>query len=432
MGTASARGLPPRALVAGLVALGLSGCATVSEPPPDVLLFTACTLRPDHVGTYGYGEDTTPLLDRLAVRGVVFEEVLTAAPWTRPSVAAMITGRHPRSLGIDNRLDAGIPPEETTLAEHLQAAGYYTIGVTANPNTNRSFGFAQGYDVYEDTVRLWGEGYARDKLTAEDVVETFLTRLRFAPVDQPLFAHLVVVDVHGPYLRETARHVGVELPARSQVQAYDRQVRYVDRVFGDLVATLSERRQRAPLVMFDADHGEGLGSVRRGHGRELYDDTVWVPLVVLGPGVMPGRVKERVHTVDLVPTVLDLLGLDVPDDLPGRSLTPALHGEPVQALAEGFVETRMRTADKSALVAGDHKLILDWGVDPPAALLYDRAEDPRELRSVVREEPFLAARYRSRLVAWRDQHPEPRPAARQSPVLHPQEVRALRALGYVQ
>jgi arylsulfatase A-like enzyme len=121
----------------------------LSHRETNVLLLTLCTLRADHLGSYGYPKSTSPRLDGLAREGVLFEEVLTPAPWTRASIAAMITGLYPRTLEIEDpgpgRNDRVLDASFETLAERMASAGYFTIGVTANPNGNAAFNFHQGW-----------------------------------------------------------------------------------------------------------------------------------------------------------------------------------------------------------------------------------------------------------------------------------------------
>ena len=190
---------------------GLVGCSSAPEglhhSHTDVLWITICTLRADHLGAYGYPEDVSPTLDGLAARGVLFERTLTPAPWTRPAVASTITAMYPRSLGFMEPGEVkgrALPVSVDTVAEHFQRAGYYTIGITANPNTNETFHFDQGYTFYQGTSQRWHEGYEEAKLSADDVVSLLLEQLRGPAREERFFAHLVLVDTHLPYVSELA------------------------------------------------------------------------------------------------------------------------------------------------------------------------------------------------------------------------------------
>jgi arylsulfatase A-like enzyme len=131
-----------------------SGPPSIDRAHTNVLWLTLCSLRADHLGAYGHPGGLSPFLDSLAARGVLFERTLTAAPWTRASVAAMVSSVPPRSLGFQAAgpyLERALPDAAETLAERLHSAGYTTLGITANPSLNPSRNFQQGYDVYRGT-----------------------------------------------------------------------------------------------------------------------------------------------------------------------------------------------------------------------------------------------------------------------------------------
>jgi arylsulfatase A-like enzyme len=405
----------------------------------NVLLLTLCTLRADHLGSYGYPKDTSPRLDRLAREGVLFEEVLAPAPWTRASIAAMITGLYPRSLEIEDpgpgRNDRVLDESFETLAERMASAGYFTIGVTANPNGNATFNFHQGYAAYSGTGRLWRDGYKKNKITAAQVADTFLAQLGRAG-RRPFFAHLVFVDMHLPHRNAVAEKAGIPLEGAGPIAEYDRQLRYVDGVIGDLLAKLAERGFGNLLVIVSSDHGEGFGEHHifdRGHGANLYDSTIWVPWIVHHPALAasPRRLGGRVSGVDLVPTILDLLQIrHDPKTLEGRShASSILIGTPIAVRDAGVVETWYRAAKKSAIVVGGHKLIVDYAREgEPALALFDRARDESE--DLARAAPQLAQELHQRLAAWQLAHPGRIGEARAAAELSPGEVEALRALGY--
>ncbi|MBW2289025.1 MAG: sulfatase [Deltaproteobacteria bacterium] len=405
----------------------------------NVLLLTLCTLRADHLVSYGYPKNTSPQLDRLARTGVLFEKVLAPAPWTRASMAAMITGLYPRSLEIEDpgrgRNDRVLDTSFETLAEHMASAGYFTIGITANPNGNAAFNFHQGYATYSGTGRLWRDGYKKNKISAARVADSFLARLDRVE-GLPFFAHLVLVDMHLPYKNALAEKAGIPLDGTGPIAEYDRQLRYVDSVIGDLLAKLSERGFDNLLVIVNSDHGEGFGELNifdQGHGANLYDSTIWVPWIVHHPALTasPRRLGGRVSGVDLVPTLLDLLQIPHdPKTLEGRShASSILTGAPIAEREAGVVETQYRAAKKSAIVVDEHKLIVDYALEgEPALFLFDRSRD--ELENLAPTAPELARELQQQLTAWQHAHPGRIGAASKAAELSPGEVEALRALGY--
>ena len=210
----------------------------------NVLWITVCTLRSDHLGAYGYSKPVSPKLDDLAKRSFLFERTLTQAPWTRPSIASMVTSIYPRSLLIDGfgskNKELGLNDSFQTAAEYFHDAGYYTIGITANPNTNPSRNFDQGYDFYVGTQKLWKTGYGRDKADARAVSAQLLDHLNGPAKGRKFFAHLVLVD------------------------GYDEQIRFMDEMLARLFANLNEMGLSDTLIVFNANHGEGFGEAGGG------------------------------------------------------------------------------------------------------------------------------------------------------------------------
>ena len=293
------------------------------------------TLRADHLGAYGYGRQTSPVLDALAAEGARFTQARSVAPWTVPSAQAALSGRQPESWG------AG-----PTLAEHLSAAGWQTIGLVANAYLAPQTGLARGFDQYRlDTTA-----------SADQQVTEALARLAASPDrDVALMVHLM--DPHLPYTepeserdrwagappaglppiftRERLTRVRPGQPGFDAVRTYvtaryDQNIRAVDTAIGRLMEAVGDD---AVVVVF-SDHGEELwehGGVEHGHA--LYDELLRVPLIIRAPGVAAGTVVDApVSLLDVTPTVLSALGLPVPEG-PGRDLLPAVHGEAGAAAA---------------------------------------------------------------------------------------------------
>ena len=333
-----------RALRAAALALPvlLGGACARGPSRPDVVLVTVDTLRPDHLGAYGYRSATSPRIDALAARATLFENAVSQAPHTVPSVLQIMTSRF--SMGLM------IPPETPTLAELLKAQGYQTVAVVDNPHFEQqreAGGLRRGFD------RFWRNGViARHSLvkqlyktdTAADAVTAQARRAVLARrPGQPLFLWVHYIDPHDPYLppfdpdmdrlsqwnpspytgdvRDTPLYkqspdAPVPLSPEDQqhlVDLYDAEIRYADRSIGDLFDLLEEQGlfDRA-LVVFASDHGESLGEHGLWtHGQSCYEPEIRIPLVVKQPRQRQGhRRRESVQAVDIVPTVLDVLGLD--------------------------------------------------------------------------------------------------------------------------
>ena len=320
---------------AGLIGLCLAVvvCLGCRKPPPprNVLLVTFDTTRADYLGCYGRRTARTPTLDGLAARGVLFEQCRTAAPITMPSHSTMMTGLYPLAHGVRDNGLFRLPESRTTLAEILKARGYATAAATGSFVLDRRFGLSQGFDLYEDRIRrayenFWGERASPkntlffDERPAEQVNAAILPWLR-QNRDKPFFVWLHYWDPHQPHIPPAPY---------SEVFAtdlYQGEISYADAALGQVLGELKAGgvADRTVVVM-TADHGEGLDEHNENtHSLLCYDTTLHVPLIVAGPGVAAGkRVRERVGTVDILPTVLELrrgAGADRrPGTLPGAAV----------------------------------------------------------------------------------------------------------------
>lgn len=353
--------------------LGLGAC---SEPPRSALLITIDTLRADHLAVYGAEGVASPALDRLAARGVVFENALSPASVTAPSHASILTGRYPsfHTIGLTNgifRLDQETPTLATLLASH----GYATGAVVSNPVLQTALGLARGFDSYDD--RLEGSEAVRGtpERYADRAVDLALEWFDARP-GGPFFFWLHLQDPHGPYVPRdepacSARAaddprtlpagtdtsgkdaipdyqvLGEERRVAEYVRRYDCEIEFTDRQIGRLLERLGEAgRLRHTLVVVVADHGEAMGEdgFWFAHGHSAGLDQVHVPLILAGPGLPTGRrIAEPVSTVWILSTVLDGLGVGLPEGAETFSLLPLARGEAVEP-PPVFVDTGPQSA----------------------------------------------------------------------------------------
>ena len=321
------------------------GHRSKTQSLPDIVLYVVDTLRADHLGCYG-SSVPTPNFDRLAAAGILFENALSTSSWTKPSTASLLTGLYPSTHGALDRPDR-LPESAFTLAERLRLSGYSTVAVTANANIDPVWGFDQGFELYvrPEVPDRDPEGRATRHLRAEEVQEVALAewRRRKAAGEGPLFLYVHVVDPHGPYdppewLLEEPRpeslvdtnKVQVELNTRrrkateevlSAMDAlYSAEVAYVDRAFGRFLEALD--RSDETIVVLTSDHGEGFHEHGfSSHGMSLFDEELRIPLVFSAPRMLPRGVviRDRVSLVDVVPTLLGLIGQPI-SDMPGVDL----------------------------------------------------------------------------------------------------------------
>lgn len=414
-------GLKRRAALGLFFVLPLGGAPAGAEPaaagPPSVLLLTLDTTRADALGAYGGGRGArTPVLDRLAARGVRWAQAITPTPLTLPAHASLFTGLLPPEHGVRANGSDALAREVPTLAEAYGSRGYATAGFVASTVLDRNFGLARGFGRYGDRI-------THNVRMAREMTDAALEWLGRQGAGKPLFLWVHYYDPHAPYSPP-----GMD-PKAPAAQRYAGEVAFMDREIGRLLAALPGGAGRW-LIAAVGDHGESLGEHGEpDHGIFLYHCTLHVPLLLAGPGVPRGKVvAEAVSTRRLASTLLRLTG-------PGKAALP--FGRPLPglpALDSGaaspvYAETRYPLtaygwSPLEAVFDGRFKLIV-----APRPELYDLAADPGETRNL------LAGRQEGRQEARRLK--AALRAAQRSFVAHPADAadselaRSLESLGYL-
>jgi arylsulfatase A-like enzyme len=429
-----ARGAARRAAPPGLAFLlaALSACGGGGEPeaPSRLVVITLDTTRADALGAYGQPLPVTPRIDAMAAEGTVFEQVSASVPSTLPSHATLFTGREPFAHGVRSNFGYRLPDGAETLAEILRARGFATRAEVAAPVLTSGLGLAQGFEGYGEAAArtealeaLRRGGISRSERGAEEISEAGIAFLR-EHADRPFLLWLHYFDAHEPY--EAPEPFASEI-----ADPYLAEVRCVDHAVGRVLDEIERLGLRpSTLVALTADHGEARGE----HGEEthsffVYESTLRVPLVIWGAGAPRGvRVASLVRLVDVLPTLLDLLGAPRPAGLAGVSLR-ALLAEPDRDL--GLV-AYAESVEPAALFGSDVLRSLREGrfkyVHKLRPELFDLASDPGERKNLVAERPELVERLRARLVEL-VAAAEPPETARSE--LEPEQLEQLRALGYV-
>jgi arylsulfatase len=440
-------------VVAGLLAVVLRPTKNLS-----VILITVDTLRADHLGAYGYGRQTSPNLDALAKESVLFRNDFSQSSETNPSLGSLLTSYFPHETNVmANRF--ALPPGVDTLAEILHKHGYQTGAVVSNFTLRRGSGFEQGFDTYDDRTDDWSK-------TKWEGMERLAPKTTRAAIEwlnghkgRPLFLWVHYMDPHYPYLPPPPYDTMFDAPSAEEtitlpfntshtgkggihpaaqlgehhdvpyyVARYDGEIRYLDQSLGDLLQTIrSLGLLETSLIVFGADHGEGLGEhdYYFAHNEFVYRSLIHVPLLVRFPdGRSAGqRVSYPVANVDIMPTILDALSIRYPQTVRGRNL--------LSSEARDIFAVTLYRGTKMALVTEGVELIDNEG----RIELYDFEKDPTESTNLAQDgsgEMFTkVATIRQRVTSISSEDR----LSLGAPIewrIDLEEQRKLKALGYVQ
>ncbi|MEM6673351.1 MAG: sulfatase [Planctomycetota bacterium] len=421
-----------------LLAALAAGCSDDPKAPrPNVVLVSIDTLRPDHLGCYGYERDTSPNIDAIAAEGAVFEQHISSAPWTLPAHAAMFTSVPDSVHGVIDAIRFRLSEDFETLPESFLEAGYRTAGFFAGPYLHPAFGLGQGFERYVDCVQTvaldqidadnaWSmsdpvlrashHGVTNDKVY-EQWTE-FFTEVADDSPETPFFAFVHLWDVHfdftppppydtlfdpdydGPVTGRDFFYdpeINAGMPARDRehlIALYDGEIRWTDEIVGRIRHDI----QAAGLIgdtilVITSDHGTELfDHGGKGHRTTLYDEQIRIPLIVHWPGhVAPSRCEGQSRMIDLGPTLRDLAGLPAVATTMGATLAPWLRGETSECLdlpavselmsvQRNLRSLRTRTGKYVVNHDNDARAWFDLEADPGERTAYGVADQPRALR----------------------------------------------------
>jgi arylsulfatase A-like enzyme len=347
---------------------------------PNIIFIMVDATRADHVSAYGYGRNTTPNLDSwLANQGAIFTQATVPTPWTYPTNAANFTGRRPSTLGVTWADDtSSIPTSEMLLPEYLQGNGYYTAGFVAAHYQRAHYGFNQGFNVYQEHIGSSTHNLPAEQLNSEVINWLDTTWTPILSGTQPLFLYVYYFDPHtwytppppydtlydstytGTLTADVYQHgydvvSGHITPTQRDIEhliaLYDGEITYWDVYLGQLLTHLDGLGVlEHSILVLSSDHGQMFGEHGKWlHRNSLYEEVLRVPLVmrytdVISPGLV---ITTPVQTIDIMPTLLEWIGLPQPGNLDGLSLASLIQGQ-------GMTETHPIFSEQDPVADPNH------------------------------------------------------------------------------
>jgi len=440
-----AASLPPSLL--------LSGCGKRRHTKkPNIILITLDTTRADRLGCYGYRRRTSPNIDKLAEKSILYTRAIAPSSWTLPSHASLFTGKFTSSHGarydpdgpllLTNAIkgpkswDAyrarGLAQNEVTLAEMLRDTGYTTAAEVGGPWLKRVFGLNKGFDYYNDSQISTVNGRLANQVTASAL--NWLKRAR----EKEFFLFLNYFDPHGPYNPPEAfalRFLPKDMyfagrkptPAESSA-LYDAEILYMDHYIGQFLQKLKDDNlYDNTLIIVTSDHGELFGEHGKfGHGHYLYQEELHVPLLIKYPAgeMSPKRMDLQLQLTDILPMICERVGIAIPGNIQGTSPSQIKH--PI--IAETYPLTPFsKDGSWQSIFEGDFKFI--WN-SKDQHMLFNLKDDPEEKINIIGQDSKRTEGMMTQLKQYLAKLPKPGLAV---PSGEPddQTKEALKSLGYV-
>jgi arylsulfatase A-like enzyme/tetratricopeptide (TPR) repeat protein len=400
----------------------------------NVIIFTIDTLRADHLECYGYVGVQTPQINQLAHEGILFEHSIVQTPLTLPSHSSIFTGTYPIYHGIRDNGGFYLDQKHITLAEAMKVQGYTTAGFVAAFVLDSKWGLDQGFDHYYDnfdltkykTISLDSVQRRGDEVLAE------VYRWLGENQHQKFFAWIHLYDPHTPY--------DPPEPYKSQYtgkryRLYDGEIAYTDQLMGEFRDFMEkEGLLEKSLIIFTSDHGESLGEHKESaHGFFIYDSDVRVPLIVRFPGgkLAGSTITNQVRSIDIMPTVLNAVGGEIPETVQGESFLPLMLGGEEEDDRLVYSETywpryHYGWSELKFLRKGQYKFI-----DAPKPELYDVFDDPGEVENLVNSKATLGHEMKSELTGLIEQYSAEGIENAEPQKIDNDSLVKLQALGYI-
>lgn len=431
--------------------LWVSGCRKgASKGTTNLILISIDTLRADHLGCYGYGRPTSPVMDKFASQGLLFADVTAPSPWTLPSHGSLLTGLYPNRHGLKSHYRK-MPENVTTLAEILGRNGFVTSAIVNSHNLTGRYGLDRGF---RDFLYVLEQTY----LALPSLTEARGTEWLSKNQQEPFFLFLHFFDVHSDYcslpqyekqfLRpyegnangttsqlKDFREGKVSMDhkdAEHLIDLYDAGIRQMDDGIFRLLNYLEyEGLLNKTLVIITSDHGEEFfdhGDVL--HGRTHYQEVIQVPMLIRGPGIPKSKkIQDPVSLVDFVPTILSLLDINCPSNLDGLDIS-SLWKKPDVRFPTRFIfseadHNNIKHDIKRSVRHPRYKL--HYNIMTNQKTLFDLINDPKENTDIYSEKTALA----DSLFRVLEEHLSVEETGQVLEPLKPQEIEMLKSLGYL-
>ena len=446
----------------------LAACSTnnISKESFNIVLITIDTLRADHLSCYGYERETSPAIDNVAEKGILFKNVIAPSSWTAPSMVSLFTSTYPVNHGVIHgvgyRRDETIHIQEVfsdeliTLAEILQAHEYTTFGVTSNLHLSEKFGFARGFDYFKCLPWFSAPPVNQEIYSWEDEIKK----------SEKFFLWVHYFDPHIPYLaqkpwvenytsqalteklnlsnKSSGELEGLASTFKKDPQAvsnlialYDSEVNFVDSHVGALIEKFE--LDKNTLVIITSDHGEEfLEHNHLGHGKNLFQETIHIPLIVKLPySVNKETIETHVNLIDIMPSILQMINITVPDQALGRNFRekegPFVWLQKIALRRDvpsdySFSELDTKHILKS-ITTPEWKYIYNY--TDRTEQLYNLNDDPLEVNNLAGKKAKECERLYVQLFNWAA-NSKKYPTKSQQLELSQEEKEQLEALGYLQ
>ncbi len=368
---------------------------TITKKKKNILLITIDALTPFHLDLYDYKRKTAPNLANFAQKSLLFNKAFSQGPNTRPAIASLITSKYVTEIYWSNKKHfIPLKQENLTFAEILKKEGYHTYGVLTHSYFLKKFGYNQGFDNWDMSLISTDGKVAFEQETAHKLYDKFRSIVKTMKKDEPNFIWLHFFDPHDSYVfRKEAKNYGSKT-----IDIYDNEINYTDIYLDKLFKFLKEKKLMDNfIIIITADHGEAFGShgyVK--HGRSVYNDQMWVPLIIKFPDIKPQIIEHEVAHIDIIPTVLDYLKINKYNDkLSGSSILEKIKNNKFPPV---YTLLFKKGKNQYSITYKGYKL--NYSEKQDIKKLFDLRNDMNEMHNIANEHPEIMYDLWNKLSRW--------------------------------